>query len=344
VTEERIVVVGTSAGGVDALLTLVKTLPGSFPAPICVVLHIPPDSPSLLAQILSRSTSLKVKEAEDGERYDKGTVYIAPPDRHLLIADDGTLHVGRGPRENRHRPAVDPLFRSAALSHGRRAIGVILSGTLDDGTAGLMAIKQRGGIALVQDPRDAIYPGMPQSALQNVEVDHVVPVREIADKLVEIVASPLPPRVLKPIVDDDLKLEVKMAELDHDALAGDDRPGEPSPYSCPDCGGVLWEIENGEYVRFRCRVGHAFSPETMLGAQSDKLEEALWAAMKTLEESARLSKRLAQNERGRGHEWLAERFEKKEKDARARVETIRKFLATDSATVPVPPPAQVQSR
>ena len=341
-TEERIVVIGASAGGVDALLSLTKGLPANFPAPICVVLHIPPDSPRLLAKILARQSKLNVKEAEDGERYEAGTISIAPPDRHLLVADDGTLHVGRGPRENRHRPAVDPLFRSVALSHGRRAIGIILSGTLDDGTAGLLAIKQRGGIAIVQDPRDAIYPGMPQSAVQNVDVDHVVPLAEMATRLIEVVQAPPPVRLIKPIVSDDLPLNVKMAELDHDALEPDERPGRPSPYSCPDCGGVLWKIENNEYLRFRCRVGHAFSPETMLRAQDDVLEEALWSALKTLEESARLSRRLAQSERLRGHAWLAERFEAKERGARQRVEVIRRFLASGSATAAVEPAGQAQ--
>lgn len=335
-TEERIVVMGASAGGVDALIDLVASLPGDFQAPVCVVLHIPADSPSLLAKILQREAKIRVKEAEDGEHYVSGTMYIAPPDRHLLVGDDGTLHVTRGPRENRHRPAVDPLLRSAALSHGRRAVGVILSGTLDDGTAGLLAIKQRGGIAVVQDPEDALYPGMPQNALHHVEVDYSVRLRDLARLLTSILAGPLPPRVLKPVAVDDMTTEVRMAALKADALADDDRPGKPSPYSCPDCGGVLWEIEEGEFPRFRCRVGHAYSPETMMGAQSDVLEEALWAAMKTLEESARLANRLAENERARGQDWLAERFEKKEREARTRVDVIRRFLASDSAEIPVP--------
>lgn len=303
---------------------LVRNLPSDFPAPICVVLHIPPDSPSLLAQILNRTGTLQALTPNDSERYQAGRVYVAPPDRHLLIGNDGTLIVARGPRENRHRPAVDPLFRTAALIFGNRAIGVVLTGTLDDGTAGLVAIKRRGGIAIVQDPKDALYPGMPQSALDHVNVDHVVALAGLAPLLTRVVSEAPPKKAAR--ADNDMILEARMAELDGDALGQDERPGTPSPYSCDDCGGVLWEIEDGDFVRYRCRVGHAFSPESMLGAQDDVLEEALWSAVKTLEESARLSHRLAVSERERGHEWLAARFEEKEQDARSRVEVIRRHL------------------
>jgi len=220
--EDRIVVVGASAGGVDTLMKFVRTIPPAFPAPICIVLHVPPDSPSLLAQILDREGMLPAKAAEDGEIYRPGHIYVAPPDRHLLIGRDGTLHLRRGPRENRHRPAVDPLFRSAALAYGSRAVGVILSGTLDDGTAGLLAIKQRGGIAIVQDPADALYPSMPQSALHHVDVDHSTPLSRLGVLLTHVVSQP-PPAVTHGETPD-LEMETLMAELDRNALQGDDRP------------------------------------------------------------------------------------------------------------------------
>lgn len=296
------------------------------------MLHVPPESPSVLAEILTRKGPLRAVPAEAGMVVEPGTIYVARPDHHLVVVRNGerlTLDVARGPRENRHRPAVDPLFRSAALAVRENAIGVILSGTLDDGTAGLIAIKQCGGLAVVQDPADALYPGMPQSAIENAEVDHVAPITEIGALLGRLVrdASPKPKRTEESRArTHDLRLETNMAQLEHDALHDDDRPGSPSPYSCPDCGGVLWEIEEGEYVRFRCRVGHAYSPETMLGAQDDVLEEALWSAVKTLEESARLSHRLAVSERQRGNSWLVARFEEKEKQARDRVEVIRRYL------------------
>jgi two-component system, chemotaxis family, protein-glutamate methylesterase/glutaminase len=322
--EQRIVVIGASAGGVEALMRLVQDLPRDFPAPIFVVLHIPASAPSMLAHILSRAQRLPAVNAEDGRRYEPGTIYVAVPDHHLLVGRDGTMHVARGPRENRHRPAVDPLFRSAALARGRNAIGVVLTGAMDDGTAGLIAIRKRGGIAVVQDPGEAMYPSMPQSAIAHVDVDHVVPLASMGELLARLVAEP--PREAEAVEDENLDLETRMAELDADALAQDERPGRPSPYSCPDCGGVLWEVPEEEFTRYRCRVGHAFSPEAMLSAQDEVLEEALWSAVKTLEESARLSSRLAETERHRGHEWLVKRFEEKEREARGRVEVIRRYL------------------
>jgi two-component system chemotaxis response regulator CheB len=332
--EQRIVVVGASAGGVEALAQLVRTLPAGLPAPVCIVLHIPADAPSLLAQILDRDSTLPVAHAQDRQLWENGRIYIAPPDRHLLVADDGTLHVARGPRENRHRPAVDPLFRSAAMVFGPRAIGVILSGTMDDGTAGLISIKERGGTAIVQDPAEALYPGMPQSAIDHARVDHVVPLNAIGALLGQLTVAASIPAPSVP-VRSDMRLEVRMAELTADALHTDDRPGQPSPYSCPDCGGVLWAINDNEFTRFRCRVGHAFAPETMLGAQQEQLEEALWSATKTLEETVRLSSRLAATERLRGHDWMARRFEQKERDARAHIEVIRRYLRDDDDTVPI---------
>lgn len=327
-SKNSIVVIGASAGGIEALIRLVQDLPPDFPAPIAVVLHVPADSPGMLAEILVRRGLLHAKTAEAGDPFHAGTIYVAKPDHHLLVRRNGglTLQVARGPRENRHRPAVDPLFRSAALAAKENTIGVILSGTMDDGTSGLIAIKQCGGVAVVQDPADALYPGMPRNAIEKADVDHVVAMAEMAALLRRLVAEPRPAKVAAVPAAQNLRLEVDVAELEHDAVHSDDRPGRPSPYSCPDCGGVLWEIEEGEYVRFRCRVGHALSPETMLGAQDEVLEEALWSAVKTLEESARLSHRLAAGERQRGNEWLVKRFEEKEREARERVEVIRRYL------------------
>jgi two-component system chemotaxis response regulator CheB len=332
VTSSKIVVIGASAGGIEVLGELVRGLPADFGAPILVVVHITPDAPSLLPKILARAGTVQTKTAVDGERVKNGMLYVAPPDRHLVIEDDGTLHTPRGPRENRHRPSVDPLFRSAALAYGSNAIGVILSGSLDDGTAGLLAIQRRGGITMVQDPKEAAYPSMPESAIANVKVDHVLPVRDIARQLTVSVNNARPAKEEGGEMKQ-MDLEKRIAEMDSDAFRGDDRPGHPSAFSCPDCHGVLWEIEDGQFTRFRCRVGHAYSPESMLGAQADVLEEALWTAMKTLDESARLSKRLAASERERGHDWMVRRFEEKEREARDRADVIRRYLASDDSTV-----------
>ncbi|HEX9982585.1 MAG TPA: chemotaxis protein CheB [Thermoanaerobaculia bacterium] len=331
-TDKRIVVIGASAGGVEALTQIIRSLPADFAAPLCVVLHIPPESPSLLSTILGRQKTLKVKDGENGDVLRPGIVYVAPPDHHLVVGKDYTLRASRGPKENRHRPAIDPLFRSAAVAYGTGAIGVVLTGNLDDGTAGLMAIKQQGGTIIVQDPQDAMYPDMPRNALEHTKAAHCVPLSGIPALLVEVLNEP--PKEAEPVgaKADQLDMEARMAELDPEALQVDERPGTPSPWSCPDCGGVMWEIqEDQDYVRFRCRVGHAYSPESMLGAHSLQLEEALWTAMKTLEESARLARRLADSERRRGHEWMARRFDEREEEARSRVEVIRRFISQDLA-------------
>lgn len=332
---DRIVVIGASAGGVDALLDLATQLPAEFPAPILVVIHVPADSPSVLPEILTRRGNLEARHARNGEVPRAGVIYIAPPDRHLLVGSQGQLGVTRGPRENRHRPSVDPLFRSAAGVYRNCVVAVVLSGTLDDGTAGMIAVARENGITIVQDPEDALYPSMPANVLRSVDVDHIVPVRQLSATLREVLAAPAPhpshhhDRTL-------LEIESKIAQMEPHAMAIDSRPGQPSAFSCPDCGGVLWEIEDGDYTRYRCRVGHAYSPESMLGAQENEMEEAMWAAMKTLEESARLSHKLAADERQRGHGWLVDRFEEKERHARKRAEVIREFLEQLNGRVPVP--------
>jgi two-component system chemotaxis response regulator CheB len=331
-SEQRIVVIGASAGGVEALLATVPEIPADFPAPIFLVVHVPAESPSLLSQILRRRAKIAVEDAVDGARWRKGVLYVATPDRHLTL-EDGVIRSTRGPRENRHRPAIDPLFRSAALHFGAATIGVVLTGSLDDGTGGAVTIKKRGGMVIVQDPREALFPSMPASVLEHAEADAIVTLGDLVPTLVRLVHAPVPKRAAPR--SRDLSVEVRMATLDPEAMNEQDRPGTPSPYSCPDCGGVLWEIDDaGQFTRFRCRVGHAFSPESMISAQGEVLEEALWTAVKTLEETVRLSHRLADQERMRGHEWMAARFQEKEQAARERAETIRRVL-TRPDVVPV---------
>jgi two-component system chemotaxis response regulator CheB len=331
VAKHDVVVIGASAGGIEACKNVLRDLSPDLPAAVFIVIHTGSDSPGHLPEVLSRSAALAVHEAIDREPIRPGRVYLAKPDHHLVI-DHETVRVIRGPRENRHRPAVDPLFRSAALFYSGRVIGAVLTGALDDGTAGLRAIKDRGGIAIVQDPEEAMFPGMPSSAIGNVEVDFVLPLTEIGAQINRSVQDST--LTYKGSTDLMMELETKMAEMDPNAMQQDERPGKPSAFSCPDCSGVLWEIQDGNFVRFRCRVGHAFAPESMLEAQSHVLEEALWSAMKTLEESARLSRRLADQERSRGNDWLVRRFEEREHDARQRAELIRQVIATDqNATV-----------
>ncbi|HEV8164959.1 MAG TPA: chemotaxis protein CheB, partial [Actinomycetota bacterium] len=238
-----------------------------------------------LPDILTRHGPLPASHAKDGEPIEQRRIYVAPPDHHLLLRA-GHVHLARGPRENGHRPAVDPLFRSAAWEYATRVAGVVLSGTLDDGTAGLLAIKSRGGVAIVQHPEEALYPGMPNNAIEHVEVDHVLPAAGIAGTLARLAREPVP-EPTDPVAAE-LKAEVELEGFSMEAIGGGN-PGRPSGFSWPDCNGVLWEIQEGGLVRFRCRVGHAWSPESLLTQQSEALEAALWAALRSLEERAALA-------------------------------------------------------
>jgi two-component system, chemotaxis family, protein-glutamate methylesterase/glutaminase len=327
-----IVVVGASAGGVETLIKLVNDLPADLPASVFVVLHIPAQSPSLLPQILNRSGQLKVVHPRNGEAIQRGCIYVAPPDQHLLV-EQGHVHLVRGPKENRLRPAIDPLFRTAAAAYGPKVVGVVLTGSLDDGTAGLLAIKRLGGVAIVQDPDEALYPSMPFSALEHVAVDYKLPVSAIGPLLVTLTREPMD-KEGDYFVPEDMEIEVKMAEMDISTLDGNMKVGTPSVFSCPECGGVLWEIRDGDLVRFRCRVGHAYSIESMMAAQSEGVEEALWAALKTLEESVNLSRRLEDKARKRGQDWLAQRFKEKLQDAEQRAKVIQSVLFKDK-TLPM---------
>jgi two-component system chemotaxis response regulator CheB len=333
-----IIVIGASAGGVEALSQLVQRLPADLAAAIFVVLHVPAHGTSQLPVILGRNGPLAARHPSDGEAIAPGTIYVAPPDQHLLI-QDGQVRLSRGPRENGHRPAVDPLFRTAARSHGRRVVGVILSGALDDGSAGLVAIKQRGGVAIVQDPDDAIYPGMPRSALESLAVDHRLTVAGIAETLVRLAGEPVGPE--EDPMPDDLEIEAKIAAFDPESLLDGDRPGTPAGFACPDCGGTLWELGEGELVRFRCRVGHAWTINSLMAEQSEGVETALWTAFRALQERAalceRISRRLRRRE-GAGHAAAA-RFEEQASDARSRAAMLRQLLVSEPRTNADPDPA-----
>ncbi|HEX6293263.1 MAG TPA: chemotaxis protein CheB [Herpetosiphonaceae bacterium] len=322
-----IIVIGASAGGVEALTTLVRGLPADLSAAVFIVLHIPPQSPSLLPSILSRSGPLSAAHPRDGDPIRAGQIYVAPPDHHLLI-EQGRVRVVRGPKENRHRPAVDPLFRSAACIYGQRVIGVVLTGSLDDGTAGLQAIKTRGGIAVAQAPEDALYPSMPRSAVENVAVDYCLPMAQMASLLAELANNPVADEESYP-VPREMELESRIVGMDMAALQSEERPGLPSAFSCPECNGVLYELHDSDLVRFRCRVGHAFSVESVFAEQAEALETALWVALNTLEESASLGRRMAQQARERGHMMLVRRFESKARESEQRAATIRQVLVRD---------------
>jgi len=319
-----LIVIGASAGGVEALCELMRGLPADLPAAVAVVLHIPAHGASLLPAILSRAGKLTARLPADGEPIRPGHVVVAPPDRHLLIRE-GRYGLVRGPRENGHRPTVDPLFRTAARFYGPRVIGVVLTGALDDGRAGLAAVKKRGGMAVVQDPAGAMYASMPKHAIENVKVDLILPLGELAAALTRLAGEPCAaPEPLMP--HDDIAREGDIDEFDLASIEGGDHPGTPSGWGCPDCGGALWELHEAEMIRFRCRVGHAWSINSLLAEQGTAVEVALWSALRALEERAALSGRLAQRLTGRGNDRSAGRFREQAEESKSRAALIRRVL------------------
>jgi two-component system chemotaxis response regulator CheB len=301
-----LIVVGTSAGGVEALKRFVSQLPEDLPAAVLVVLHVWSEGRSILPQILDDAGPLPAFHPEDGEPLEYGRIYVAPPDFHMMVRDSH-IELVRGPKENRHRPAVDPLFRSAALAHGPRVTGIILTGTMDDGAAGLLAIKRRGGVAIVQDPADAEFGGMPVSAIDTTPVDYILPLAEIPAKAVLLAGKSTALRAVSPFDPNSRdRTEVKFAEVNMDTIENDQgHPGKPSVFACPECNGTLWEVDDG-LLRFRCRVGHAYSATALSLEQSERIEEALWTAFRATEEAAALHRRIAERARGRGNSDMAD--------------------------------------
>jgi two-component system chemotaxis response regulator CheB len=292
VANRDIIVMGASAGGLSALNRITKQLPDNLNAAVFIVWHVSPYSTSLLPDILSRSGKLEAKHPADGESIQKGKIYVAPPDRHLLL-EAGRIRLAKGPKENRFRPAVDPLFRSAAYAYGARVVGVVLTGALDDGTAGLWAIKDRGGIAVVQDPAEAEQPSMPSSALNNVQIDYCLPISEIPPLLVTLTQQTV--EQAGPPVSKQLEIETKIALGADSAELDVTQLGKISEFTCPDCHGSLTRINNGNLQRFRCHTGHSFSNGTLLAEVTDSVEQALWNTIRAVEERIRLLKNLAQN-------------------------------------------------
>jgi two-component system chemotaxis response regulator CheB len=325
-----LVVVGASAGGVEALRSMVSTLPADFPGTVVVTMHLGPGTHSALARILDRAGPLPAMTAWHGAALEPGTVHVAPPDRHLLT-DDGILLLTQGPTENGHRPAINATFRSAALTGGPRVIGVILSGALDDGAAGLRAIVDRGGLAVVQDPADALYSSMPESALALVDTEYVTQAGEIGAMLDKLVRMPLDPVEVAP-PSDTLLLEDRIARegVRLGALTPAER-GKGSGYTCPDCQGSLTEVD--PVGRYRCRIGHAWSAQALLAAHDGEFRFALMKALRALEEKAALARKLSTQAGGGKPRGLAERYAASAREATDAAETLRRFLldASDEA-------------
>ncbi len=305
---ERIVAIGASVGGIQAVSGLLAALPADLPAAILVVIHTSEESPGLLPQIFRRQSNLPVLSAAK-LKLESGKVYVAVPGKHLIVVD-GEIAVMDGPRENRNRPAIDPMFRSVAKVYRERAIGVVLTGYLDDGTAGLATIKQNGGIAVVQDPEDAQAPSMPMSAVANVNVDYVVSLSQLPGLLQQLVTQPPPP----------------MQHPASETMQPDEVRSQPSVYTCPECHGTLWEVHSSGLLGFECRVGHTYSSESMLVDHTEATERALWAALRSLEEGAQLAHRLMKRSIELKQQYGVERFRQRAEAAEEHIQTLRRML------------------
>ncbi|MGD9968163.1 MAG: chemotaxis protein CheB [Hyphomonadaceae bacterium] len=291
--------IGASAGGLEALERIVANLPADFPAAICVVVHVAANSPGLIPEIISSHGPLQATHAEDGMLLTGGGIFVAPPDHHLLIDQGGKLRLGRGPKENRFRPAIDPLFRSAARAFEQRAAGIILSGGLDDGVAGLIAIQRCGGAVIVQDPADAAAPSMPLAALRALDPDKQLPADGIAHAMTELATVSTRRVARQKPIKEDLDREISIA------AGADSHPidvlqvGEPSLLTCPDCHGVLVRLRDSEPARYRCHTGHAYTVESLLSAMRDRVENTLWDSIRCLEEYAALLEHAATHKEAR---------------------------------------------
>jgi two-component system chemotaxis response regulator CheB len=318
-----IIAIGGSASSIESLRSLVSQLPSDLPAALFVVIHSSPDDPSQLPTLLNHAGTLLALHPTDGTPIRNGCIYIAPPNYHMIVRGP-LVRVLKGPRENRARPAIDPLFRSAAVVYGPRAVGLLLSGTMDDGTAGLLAIKRHGGVTMVQDPKEASYSELLIHALKVVDVDYCLRIRGVARRLIALGQQPAE-KGETPMSDTE-RSSLDAMFLDVHQMESDERQGNSSPYSCPECGGVLWEIDEEGLLRFRCRVGHAFSPEGILAEQSQSAERALWMALKTLEERASLARRMMGHATVHHNPTIANRYVEDLKIAEEGAATIRKVL------------------
>lgn len=331
-----LVVIGASAGGVEVLIRVVKELPPDLRAAVCVVLHIAPDSPSMLANILRRAGQLPCRAASDGERLREGVILVAPPNHHLLV-EDGHVRLTVGPRENGHRPAIDVLFRSAAKALDSRVVGVILSGSRDDGSAGMAVIKASGGATIVQDPEDALYAGMPTSAIANVAVDAIVKSDRLASTIVAMVKGEDPP----PGETSEQTPDPSPSEAEENPTKGGRHPArgqservetEPVNAICPECGGVLSEQPAAGVLQWECRVGHRYSPDTLLDAQADSVESALWAAVRALDDRAILLARMSGQAEKRGQVRSSLRFRRQSEAADEQAQIVRQALTGAART------------
>lgn len=321
--KKDIIVIGASAGGMEALVKLVAGLPPKLPAAVFVVWHTAPGVKSILPSVLRKAGPLTAVHPADGDPIQPGKIYVAPSDHHMMVERD-YIRIAKGPKENRFRPAIDPLFRSAAYVYGPRVIGVVLTGALDDGTAGLWTIKLRGGTAVVQEPSEAVIDAMPLNALTNVEVDYKLPVAEIGPLLGRLAEQPAPaPRAIAPDEQRKTRHEIRIAEEANGLEENIMQFGELSPLTCPECRGVLTQLREGRILRFRCHTGHAFSANTLLESSTEQVEARLWDAVRAIDETVMLLNSMGEEFTRNGDLRAAERCFEKARHAHQHSQPIR---------------------
>jgi len=323
-----IITIGVPADGLEALKTIVGNLPSEFPAAVFVVPHAGAGEARGLVDILSRVGPLRAVSPEDRDPIQSGHIYVAPLNRHMSI-EDGCVRVTHGPKENRRRPSVDVLFRSAAHAHGAKVVGVVLSGNLNDGTAGLLAIKKCGGVAVVQDPSEASYPAMPRSVVESARVDYCLPLSGIAPLLSTLASDAADEDRPAP---SEMETEIEIATGETNAPVAVEKLGRPSEFTCPECHGVLWELNDKDLLRFRCRVGHAYLAESLHKEQSETEEDLLWEVFRALEEGAALARRIAESERDCNRAGAATRFEESAQKKEQRAMEIQQMLLEERPT------------
>ncbi|MBC3788361.1 chemotaxis protein CheB [Spirosoma utsteinense] len=325
-SKRNIVVIGASAGGVYALKEFVDLLPADFSGSIFVVQHMAADALSSLPEILNFRGKLKACHPVDGDPIRSGRIFVAPPDHHLLI-EKGRILVKKGPKENRFRPSIDALFRSAAYNYGPRVIGIVLTGLLNDGTSGMWTVKRLGGVSIIQQPQEALYPSMPESVRENVEVDYAVPIADLAPLLVELVAQEVDPRPsLSSVEDQSIATEIKIAEEEMDQAMKFFKEGQLTALTCPECHGSLVSIQEGGLVRYRCHTGHAFTAGSLLSGVNHTIEESLWNAIRALEELIMILNKLGQVQQDKGDLASAQSYFDRAAKVQERVDKIRPLV------------------
>lgn len=328
-----IVVIGTSAGGLKALSAVLSELPAGIDVAIFVVQHLSPDQKSYLPELLQDITDLPVSSPRDDEPFVRGHVYVAAPDHHLLLGASN-VRVLRGPQENRFRPSIDALFRSAARSHGSRVIGMVLTGYLADGTVGLQTIKKRGGITVVQDPDEAEYPSMPRIALRYVNIDYTVPIVKAGALLVDLVGQPAADErdfPTTPVIEIESNIAEQVMNT-KEFLDNVESIGKRTTYTCPDCNGAIWQIGDEEPLKLRCHVGHSFTGEVFSAEQSQNVESALWSAIRIMEEKVTFSRQLAERKRKQNMNDSADAYEAEADALDREVAIVRDLIVTGIGT------------